>query len=55
MSTDDTYADPQDLQFGEKAAEDQQRVDELSGEDTGDLGEEPSGSPRPAGKAEPTE
>ena len=54
----ETYADPQDLAFGSKAADDQRRADELESgapEDRAEsaLDEPASEPPRPAGKADP--
>lgn len=52
---DDTRQDPQDKQFGAKAARDQERVDELEreGVDEEQLPDVPARAPLAGGKAEP--
>jgi hypothetical protein len=56
MTPDREHQDPQDQEFGARAAVDQAKVDELEAEGVPlqELPDSPAASPRAAGKAEPS-
>jgi hypothetical protein len=57
MTPDREHQDPQDKEFGSRAAADQEKVDELEAEGVGaeEMPDTPAAAPRAAGKAEPSE
>ncbi len=57
MSSDEPYADPEDVAFGKQAAEKAERLEDRGGDETAaeelERAEEPDQPPRPGGKADP--
>jgi hypothetical protein len=56
MTPDREHQDPQDKEFGARAAADQEKVDQLESEgvEARELPDSPESSPRAGGKAEPS-